>query len=196
MLTRRQFLIGGAALYYLSTSGQLYWSDTHQLSVYIDDYHRALDRMLGATGRATEMISEIYVPRGALVRFLADARADFRAHEVDVIYGTIRLIERDDESLLAWARDRWACVIFNLHVVHSPEGLARAAAAFRRLIDLAVRFGGSYYLTCHRWATRRQVEACYPQFAEFLRLKRRYDPEERFQSEWYRHYRAMFADAL
>jgi FAD/FMN-containing dehydrogenase len=87
-------------------------------------------------------------------------------------------------------------VIFNLHVVHSPEGLARAAAAFRRLIDLAVRFGGSYYLTCHRWATRRQVEACYPQFAEFLRLKRRYDPEERFQSEWYRHYRAMFADAL
>ena len=30
--------------YYLSTSGQLYWSDTHQLSVYLDDYHRPLDR--------------------------------------------------------------------------------------------------------------------------------------------------------
>jgi hypothetical protein len=40
------------------------------------------------------------------------------------------------------------------------------------------------------------VEACYPQFAEFLRLKREFDPDERFQSEWYRHYRAMFADAL
>lgn len=23
-----------------------------------------------------------------------------------------------------------------------------------------------------------------------------YDPDERFQSDWYRHYRAMFADAL
>jgi hypothetical protein len=31
---------------------------------------------------------------------------------------------------------------------------------------------------------------------EFLRLKRRYDPQDRFQSEWYRHYRAMFADRL
>ena len=36
----------------------------------------------------------------------------------------------------------------------------------------------------------------YPQFVEFLKLKRRYDPAERFQSEWYRHYRAMFAAEL
>ena len=31
---------------------------------------------------------------------------------------------------------------------------------------------------------------------EFLRLKKRYDPEECFQSDWYRHYRAMFKDQL
>jgi len=28
---------------------------------------------------------------------------------------------------------------------------------------------------------------------EFLALKRRYDPREVFQSNWYRHYRDMFA---
>jgi FAD/FMN-containing dehydrogenase len=38
--------------YYLSTSGQRYWSDTGQLSVYIDDYHAELDRRLGARTRA------------------------------------------------------------------------------------------------------------------------------------------------
>jgi len=184
------------ASYYLSTSGQLYWSDLHQLSVYLDDYHRGLDRRLGATERATEMITEIYVPRSALARFLADVRQDFRANRVELIYGTIRLIEQDDESFLAWARQPYACVIFNLHVVHSPQGLERSSEAFRRLIDLAIRHGGSYYLTYHRWATRRQVETCYPRFAEFLRVKRKHDPEERFQSDWYRHYTAMFADAL
>jgi len=184
------------ASYYLSTSGQLYWSDLHQLSVYLDDYHRGLDRRLGATEGATEMITEIYVPRSALARFLADVRQDFRANRVELIYGTIRLIEQDDESFLAWARQPYACVIFNLHVVHSPQGLERSSEAFRRLIDLAIRHGGSYYLTYHRWATRRQVETCYPRFAEFLRVKRKHDPEERFQSDWYRHYTAMFADAL
>lgn len=184
------------AAYYLSTSGQIYWSDTHQLSVYVDDYHAALDRRLGSSERASEIITEIYVPRPALSRFLAEVRTDFRRHAVDLVYGTIRLIERDDESFLAWARQAWACVIFNLHTSHSEDGLRRAADAFRRLIDLAIGHGGSYFLTYHRFATRPQVEACYPQFAEFLRLKRRHDPEERFQSEWYRHYRAMFADAL
>jgi FAD/FMN-containing dehydrogenase len=180
--------------YYLSTSGQLYWSDTMQLGVYIDNYHDALDRQLGATERATEMITEIYVPRSALTPFLDDVRRDVRENRVDLIYGTIRLIERDDESVLAWARAPWACVIFNVHTVHTPEGLERSAAAFRRLIDHGLRYGGSYFLTYHRWATRPQVEACYPQFAEFLRLKRRHDPDGRFQSDWYRHHQAMFAD--
>ena len=182
--------------YYLSTSGQIYWSDTHQLSLYVDDYHVALDRRLNAAGVATEMITEIYVPRPALGRFLEEVRRDVRAERIELIYGTIRLIERDTESVLAWAREPWACVIFNLHVVHTPEGLARGPEHFRRLIDLALAHGGSYFLTYHRWATRRQVERCHPRLVEFLRAKRRHDPEERFQSEWYRHYRTMFADAL
>jgi FAD/FMN-containing dehydrogenase len=184
------------AAYYLSTDGQLYWSDTHQLGFYLDDYHAALDRRLGATTRATEMISEVYVPRRALVSFLGAVAEDFRKARVDVVYGTIRFIERDDETVLAWAREPWACVIFNLHVVHTEAGLEAAREAFRRLIDHGLRHGGSYFLTYHRWATRSQVEAAHPRFVEFLRAKRRHDPEERFQSEWYRHYRALFADAL
>jgi hypothetical protein len=31
-------------------------------------------------------------------------------------------------------------------------------------------------LNQHRYATRKQVETCYPQFAEFIRLKKKYDP--------------------
>jgi FAD/FMN-containing dehydrogenase len=182
--------------YYLSTTGQIYWSDTHQLSTYIDNYHEGLDKQLGARERATEMITEIYVPRTELVRFLQDVRKDAREHQVDVIFGTLRLIERDDESFLAWAKQPYVCIIFNLHVVHSSKGLEKAAADFRRLIDRGIQYGGSYYLTYHRWATRKQVETCYPQFAELLRLKKKYDPEERFQSDWYRHYKEMFADRL
>ena len=76
--------------------------------------------------------------------------------------------------------------------MHTTDGIDHAADAFRRLIDLAIERGGKYYLTYHRWAMRSQVEACYPQFAEFMRLKREHDPEERFQSDWYRYYREMF----
>jgi FAD/FMN-containing dehydrogenase len=179
--------------YYLSTSGQLYWSDTHQMSTYLDDYHLRLDKQLGAMDRATEMITEIYVPRPALPSFMAEVAAAFRKNGVPIVYGTVRLIEQDDESFLAWAKQPYACIIFNLHVVHTPEGLERAGQAFRDLIDMGIKRGGRYYLTYHRHARRDQVEACYPQLPEFLRLKRKYDPQERFHSEWYRHYKRMFA---
>ena len=102
------------------------------------------------------------------------------------------LIERDDECFLAWAKEPYACIIFNLHIEHTPEGIAHSADAFRRLIDLGIKYGGRYYLTYHKHATRQQVEACYPQFPEFLQLKRQHDPRELFQSDWYRHYRDMF----
>ena len=182
--------------HYVATSGQLYYSDAHQFADYSDAYHRALDVRLGATDAATEMISEIYVPRDRLADFMAAVADDFREHGTNVVYGTIRLVERDDETFLAWATDRWACIIFNICTTHTPAGIESSAEAFRRLIDRGIERGGKYYLTYHRWATREQVETCYPQFAEFLRLKRRFDPEERFQSEWHRHYSAMFADAL
>ena len=177
--------------HYLATHGQLYWSDKHQLSTYMDDYHRELDQRLDAC-RGSEMITELYVPRERLADFMRDAARVLRTSGGNCVYGTVRLIERDSESFLAWATGDWACIIFNLHADHEAESLAKSADVFRSLIDLALARGGSYYLTYHRYATRAQVLAAYPQLPEFLRLKLAYDPEERFQSEWYRHYRAWF----
>jgi len=178
--------------FYLQSSGQLYWSDTHQLSVYLDDYHGKLDGVLNSDVPGSEMITELYVPHARLAAFMADVRRDFLQHCVDFIYGTVRLIERDAETMLAWARERCACVIFNLHVDHHAAGIAAARRAFRHLIDIAIQYGGSYFLTYHRYAERRHVRACYPQFEEFLAAKRRHDPREVFQSDWYRHYRTVF----
>ncbi|PAW66668.1 MAG: hypothetical protein B9S38_13435 [Verrucomicrobiia bacterium Tous-C4TDCM] len=178
--------------FYLRTHGALYWSDTHQLSVYLEDYHAALDHECGAEVPASEMISELYVPRDRLIEFMAAAAERLKDGAVPVIYGTVRLIRCDEESFLAWAREDFACVIFNLHTEHSEAGIATAAEAFRALIDLALSFGGSYFLTYHRWARRDQIERAYPQFAEFLRVKDAHDPDGRFQSEWWRHYRNLF----
>ena len=144
-------------------------------SFYPDNYHQALDPMLKMPP-GTEMITELYVPRAKLADFMLAAREELRRRKENVIYGTVRLIERDDESFLAWAKQPYACVIFNLHVEHSEAGQARAADSFRALIDLAAERDGSYYLTYHRWARRDQVERCYPRFASFLRR------EEAFRS--------------
>jgi len=174
--------------YYRSTSGNIYWSDLHQFSGYLDNFHEEVDRRMRAKYPASEIITEICVPRASLTHFMADARDDFRKNSVTIIYGTIRLIERDEESFLAWARESYACVIFNVHTIHTASGIQHSADAFRRLIDLAITYKGTYYLTYHKFASRQQVEACYPQFPEFLALKRKFDAQECFRSDWYQHY--------
>jgi FAD/FMN-containing dehydrogenase len=175
------------ATFYLATSGQLYWSDTHQLNLYLESYHPALDQRLGIQVPGSEMITELYVPRTHLTAFMDDVRRDFRRNDVDFIYGTIRLIELDVESALPWARDRHACVIFNLHIDHVPRSIVDARGAFTRLIDHALAYGGSYYLTYHRFARRDQLLACHPGIQDFLATKQQLDPTGVFQSDWYHH---------
>jgi FAD/FMN-containing dehydrogenase len=177
--------------HYAATTGQLYRSDSLQMAEYDDGYHRAIDAALGGAHPATEMISELYVPRDRLRDFMRDAGAALRDAAVPVIYGTVRLIERDTDSFLAWAREPWACVIFNLCTEHTPGGIDRSAAAFRALIDLALARGGSYFPTYHRWATLDQLLAAHPRFAEFVQAKRRFDQGGLFQSEWFRHYAGL-----
>jgi len=180
------------AEFYLGTSGQLYWSDTHQLTTYLDDYHTQLDARLCNSRPGSEMITELYVPPAKLCEFMECAADVFRETGADLIYGTTRLIRRDDESFLAWARDDFACVIFNLHVEHSDGGIAASRLTFRRLIDVALSFGGSFFLTYHRHASRQQIERAYPQFEEFLNEKERRDPAGILASDWYRHHRRLF----
>lgn len=182
------------AQHYLATDGQLYMSDTHQLSDYADDYHAEVDQRVGAPCRGSEMISELYVPPERLVEFLRRAGRLLVERSAQVIYGTIRLIQPDRETVMAWARERLACVIFNLHIDHRAGDIERAAGAFRALIDLASELGGSYYLTYHRWASAAQLERCYPRVREFFAAKNRFDPGGVFESDWSRHYGPAFAE--
>jgi FAD/FMN-containing dehydrogenase len=184
------------AQHYLSSDGQCYWSDTMQLATYLPSYAEVLEGSRGdlqAAPKETLVIGEYHVPRAQLMAFMLRARALLREHGSEVIYGTIRSILRDTVSFLPWARDDLACVVFNLRTLHSSAGLERTAAAFRALTDAAIALGGGFFLTYHRHATAAQVLAAYPRFGEFLQRKLVYDPQEMFTSNWYRHYRGVFA---
>lgn len=173
---------------YLGSSGQVYWSDTHQTGFYLKGYHHQLDKKLGGAA-GSDIPTEVFIPRGLLEDFLDLAREDFRKNRVDLIFGEIGVIQEDDESFLSYARRSCARVSFHIHTPHNPDGVERSRRATRRLIDMAIKLEGSYYLTNHKFTTPEQLRACYPQFSEFIRLKKKYDPEDIFQSDWYRYYR-------
>ena len=179
--------------YYLSTSGQIYWTDTHQLGYYDENYEAYLKKTLPDYKLGSLMISEVYVPRDKTHDFMTDLSLANEKQELDIIYGTIRLIKTDTETFLPWAKQDYACIVLNLRVEHSELGLEKARSDFQLLIDVALSHGGSYFLTYHRWARKDQLLEAYPQFPMFLKLKLKYDPQETYQSDWYRFYKEMFS---
>ncbi|WP_348945012.1 FAD-binding oxidoreductase [Chitinibacter sp. FCG-7] len=179
--------------HYLNTDGQQYWADTMQLSTYIPSYAEFLAGERAADAAPESLvIGEHYVPREHLLAFMQQAKGILRRLGVEVVYGTIRAIMRDTVSFLPWAKADFACVIFNLRTQHSQAGLQRTAQAFRELIDASTALDGSFFLTYHRYASAVQVNRAYPQFAQWLQLKKQYDPDELFRSDWYCHYRDEF----
>ena len=179
--------------HYLETNNQVYWSDAHQTGIYLKDFNKEFAKERGEAAGSSLMLSEVYVPRAKFAEFMEAARKAALESGMNIIYGTVRFILKDEESFLPWAREDYACIIFNLYVVHTPDGIIEAQNNFRRLYDIAINMGGSYYLTYHRWALKEQVEKAYPKLKRLLSLKRDYDRKELFQSDWYRHYKKMFS---
>jgi FAD/FMN-containing dehydrogenase len=182
--------------FYQTSAGLIYYHDTAQLGPYKDYYHLEVDKRLHRTTPGTEAITEVYVPKEKLAAFLGRVKTDFIQHQVDFIYGTVRFIQPDTESVMPWAKGDFACIIFNIHVEKTPQGLAKGKRTLQQIIDRALAEGGTYYLTYHRYATKSQVLAAYPEMPSVLALKRQYDPAELFQSTWYQHYRKMFAESV
>ncbi|MCL0042945.1 FAD-binding protein [Dehalococcoidia bacterium] len=177
--------------HYLQTDGQIYWSDDHQFSPYLSNAGQMLHEKLGNQDYSSLMISELYVPRTEFVRFMATVREKIIGLDANVIYGTVRLIKGEQETFLRWATEDYACIIFNLQVLHTQAGIASAQEQFQLLIDQALAHQGSYYLTYHRWAHREQILSAYPQMPDFLAQKTKHDPNELFISDWYRHYKSL-----
>ncbi len=181
------------AQHYIGTHGQVYESDRMQMATYVADYAELIRQALAATPGEPEslMIGELYVPQDRLLAFMTRARQVLRGTGVEVIYGTIRAIRRDETSSLPWAQQDFACVIFNLRTRHTPVGRARTAEAFRGLIDAALDEGGTYFLTYHRYARTDQLLRAHPRLPDFASRKREIDPHDRFTSDWWRHIRAQ-----
>ena len=177
----------------LSKDGNVEWSDLHQLSTYPAGYHPEIEKRLGADYVGADLILEVYVPRTELIPLLEDARRILLTSGMPLIYGTVRFIEQDKDSYLAWAKKRYACVIFSPHSSGETQALRKTGEVCRQLIRAANRRGGSFYLTYNRFATRDELASAYPQFQDFLGLKKQYDPRETFQSDWYRYYKGLYA---
>ena len=159
--------------------------DYFQRSRLLDE---AVEVFGNGSAASTDIVMEFFVPAGQLSRFIAKLRESQRAHPVDVLNVTLRHVLRDEDTFLRYADQPMHCAVFLIHQPLTPEAEAATERATRSMIQAALDCGGRYYLPYRLHATAEQFAASFPKAKEFFALKRKHDPEELFQNEFYRRY--------
>jgi FAD/FMN-containing dehydrogenase len=120
---------------------------------------------------------------GRFDEFVPQMRDILRRHHVDVVNVSIRHSTQDPGSLLAWARAEVFAFVIYYKLGTDSAAQAEAGVWSRELIDAALGVGGSHYLPYQLHATEEQFRRAYPRADEFLALKQRLDPQNKFRNQ-------------
>ena len=137
----------------------------------------------------TDIIQEYYVPTRNFVPFMDEFRSILIESDMNVISSTVRYVKANDETYLSYAPDEDAFAIIHMsNVGLSKEGQVKAEATTRRLVDAALKYDGTYYLTYQSYPSEEQFLAAYPKAPHVFAQKKAYDPGELFMNEFYKTY--------
>jgi FAD/FMN-containing dehydrogenase len=140
--------------------------------------------------KRTYVLQEYFVPPAQLESFIQEMGATLRAHQVNVINLSIRHAKADPGTLLAWAKTDVFALVLYYQQSTAPAARDDVREWTRALVDSAIQRGGSYYLPYQIHATPAQFRAAYPGAAEFLALKARVDPGNKFRNKLWDAYGA------
>ena len=132
---------------------------------------------------STYAIEEYFLPVDQFDDFVPRMRQVLLRHDVNVIYVSIRHAKQDPGSLLAWARTEVFAFVVYYKQGKSDSAKNEVGLWTRELIDAALDLNGSYYLPYQLHATEQQFLRAYPRAREFIALKQRLDPTNKFRNE-------------
>jgi len=125
----------------------------------------------------TDILHEYFVSPARFAEFVGLCRAVIPASYQEFLNVTLRFIDTDPDSWLAYAPVPRIAAVMSF----SQEMSARAEADMRRmtqeLIDGVIAIGGTYYLPYRPHARPDQLARAYPRAAEFAEAKRALDKD-------------------
>ncbi len=137
---------------------------------------------------STYVLQEYFIPIQQLEVVLKEIKKIFKKYDVNVINLSIRHSKADTESILSWAREE----VFSL-VVYTRQGVKESDQKLsekwtREVLERILISGGTYYLPYQLHASKKQFLRAYPRIKEFLILKKKYDPDNRFSNKLWEKY--------
>lgn len=137
----------------------------------------------------TDILQEYFVRPENMADFVDGLRETVQKNDVNLLNVTIRIVEKDDVSYLAYAKEDMFAFVLYFNQKLNSEDSAKLSKATNELIDLAMKLDGSFYLPYQLTYSKDQLQGVYPQIDSFFEFKNKYDPNEVFVNKFYLKYK-------
>jgi len=136
----------------------------------------------------TDILHEYFIPRDSVQRFIEVLRKTIPNSKTDLLNITLRNIEKDEDTYMRYAKEEVFGFVMLFNQARNPEAEEAMKSLTQRLINEAIALRGTYYLPYRLHATQEQLFKAYPAAKDFFDLKKKYDPQELFQNQFYKAY--------
>jgi FAD/FMN-containing dehydrogenase len=137
---------------------------------------------------STDILHEYFIPPDRFADFLQQMREIMPRYDADLMNLTVRHVLADDDAFLRYADREMFSLVLLFNQKRTDQAESQMQALTRALVDAALAVGGRHYLPYRLHATPEQFDRAYPQGSEFFDLKRKHDPGELFQNQFYLKY--------
>ena len=137
----------------------------------------------------TDIIQEYYIPTRNFIPFMDEFREILLKDKMNVISFTIRYVKSNNETYMAYAPTEDAFAIIQMsNVGLSEKAQDKTEKTTKKIVDVALKYSGTYYLTYQLYPTKEQMRKAYPNTDLFFAKKLEYDPGEIFMNKYYEQY--------
>jgi len=137
---------------------------------------------------STMTLQEYFIPAEHAQAFAKKLTSILKKNWVNVINISIRHVKADTTSLMSYAPQESFAFVLYLNIFNNRWAINGSIHWTKKIINAALQYNGTYYLPYIQSATKQQFKKAYPQCDEFLKIKQKYDPYNRFRNMLFQKY--------
>lgn len=144
---------------------------------------------LGSNGpKRTDILHEYFVSPDRFPEFIQACKDVIPSSYQQLLNVTLRYVDTDHDSVLAYATEPRIAAVMLFSQEMSLRGEADMKRMTSDLIQRLIDIGGTYYLPYRLHATDKQFQTGYKRAAEFVSMKRSFDPDSVFRNALWDRY--------
>ncbi len=137
----------------------------------------------------TDILQEYFIPTRNFVNFSDEFIHILKEDNVNVLSFTIRYVAPNNESFLSYSPNEESfAIIYYGNVKLREKDLKKTEKTIQKIVDLAIKNNGTYYLTYNLYPTQEQIRKAYPNIDFVFSKKKEYDSKQMFMNKFYAKY--------